>query len=310
VQFAASLPSPGACLGGFSWNAATIGGGESTFSGVLAGFGFTGIVTILALGVIRRHREAAAGLKLLLCAFLGLTVATYLLVLQSADENCLRAISEGTIFGSILGTFVIIMLVALTWLVTTSERHEHGVLQFLRQLINVGTGLVVLLICTSSFSYLRAAVPNGPPQATVVGIYLVGGLLYVAGLPGVVRLRVHPLSARTHLRTSSNTNSGAQQTGGTRMWTVDVCAWLALCYLAVAAVCGSLVAGTTDRAWDPRPVHVIYIIAWSSVVAPLCVLVSALRACAPDPAPREDDAVSREAESAIRAGADGSVRPT
>ena len=268
-------------------------------------------MTILGLGVIQRHREAAAGLKLLLCAFLGLMVATYLLVLQSADENCLHTISEGTIFGGILGTFVIIMLVALTWLVTTSERHEHRVLQFLRQLISVGTGLVVLLICTSSFSHLRAAVPNGPPQATVVGIYLVGGLPYVAGLPGVVRLRVPPLLARSHLRTSRNHQLGrAADRRHERRWTVDVCAWLALCYLAVTAVCGSLVVGTTDRAWDPRPVHVIYIIAWSSVVAPLCVLVSALRACAPDPAPREDGAVSREAESAIPAGADGSVRPT
>lgn len=311
MQFAASLPAPGACLGGFSWNAATIGSGESTFSGVLAGFGFTGIVTILGLGVIQRHREAAAGLKLLFCAFLGLMVATYLLVLQSADENCLRTISEGTIFGGILGTFVIIMLVSLTWLVATSDRHEDKVLQFLRQLISVGTGLVVLLLCTSSFSYLRAALPNGPPQATVVGIYLVGCLLYVTGLPGVVRLRVPPLPARAHLRTSRNHQRGRSAARRhERTWTVDVCAWLALCYLAVAAVCGSLVVGTANRAWDPRPVHVIYIIAWSSVVAPLCVLVSALRACAPDPAPREDGAGSPEAESAIPTESDGRVRPT
>jgi hypothetical protein len=274
-----SLPiaAAGACVGSFSWNAAAIGSGESTFSGVLAGFGFTGIVTIVGLRVIQRHREAAAGLKLLLCAFLGLLVATYLLVLQSADENCLRAISEGTIFGGILGTFVIIMLVALTWLVTTSDRHEHRVLQFLRQLIGVATGLVVFLICTSSFSYLRAAVPNGPPQATVVGIYLTGGLFYVVGLPGVVRPRV----PRPHEKRRA----------------VDVCAWIALCYLVVAAACGSLVVGTTDQEWDPRPLHVIYVIAWFSVVAPLCVLVSALRACAPDPAHREDDAERREAES-------------
>ena len=281
------------------------------FLRVLAGFGFTGIVMILGLGVIRRHREAAAGLKLLLCAFLGLLVATYLLVLQPADEDCLRTISEGTIFGGILGTFVIIMLVAVTWLVTTSDRHEHGVLQFLRQLISVGTGLVVLLLCTSSFSYLRAAVPNGPPRATVVGIYLVGVLFYVAGLRGVVRLRVPPLPAGAHLRTSRN-----HQLGRTadrlqeRRRTVDFCAWLALSYLALAAACGSLVVGTTDREWDPQPVHLIYIIAWSSVVAPLCVLVSALRACAPDPASREDGVESPEGESAIPAKADGSVSPT
>jgi hypothetical protein len=299
VQLAAPFPAPGACLGGFSWNAATIGGGESTFSGVLAGFGFTGIVTILGLGVIQRHEEAAAGLKLLFCAFLGLMVATYLLVLQSADENCVRTISEGTIFGGILGTFVIIMLVALTWLVTTSNRHEDKVLQFLRHLIGVGAGLVVLLLCTSSYSYLRAAVPNGPPLATVAGIYLVGCLLYVAGLPGVIGLRVPPLPARARIRTSRGHQPGsAADQWRERTWKVDFCAWVALCYLAVAAACGSIVVGSTDQAWDPRPVHVIYIIAWSSVVAPLCVLVSALRACAPDPAPREPGAGSAEAESA------------
>jgi len=298
VQLAASLPAPGACLGGFSWNAATIGGGESTFSGILAGFGFTGIVTILGLEIIERHQEAAAGLKLLFCAFLGLMVATYLLVLQSADENCLRTVSEGTIFGGILGTFVIIMLVALTWLVTTSNRHEDRVLQFLRELIGVGAGLVVLLLCTSSYSYLRATVPNGPPLATVVGIYLVGCILYVAGLPGIIRLRVPPLPARGRLRTSRKHQPGrAADPWRERTRTVDFCAWLALCYLAVAAACGSLVVGTTDQAWDPRPVHVIYIIAWSSVVAPLCVLASALRACAPDPAPGNHGAGSADAQA-------------
>ena len=308
MQLAASFPAPGACLGGFSWNAATIGSGESTFSGILAGFGFTGIVMILGLGVIRSHAEAAAGLKLLFCAFLGLLVATYLLVLQSADENCLRTISEGTIFGGILGTFVIIMLVALTWLVTSSDKHEYGVLQFLRRLINLGTGLVVLLLCTSSFSYLRAAVPHGPPRTTAVGIYLVGGLLYVAG---VVRFRVPPLPAGAHRPTSRNHQLGhAADPLQERGRTVDFCAWLALCYLAVAAGWGSYIVGTTDRAWDPEPVHLIYIIAWSSVVAPLCVLVSALRACAPYPASPEDGAESSEAESAIPAEADGSVRPT
>ena len=284
MQLAASLPTPGACLGGFSWNAATIGGGESTFSGVLAGFGFTGIVTILGLGVMERHQEAAAGLKLLFCAFLGLMVATYLLVLQSADENCVRTISEGTIFGGILGTFVIIMLVALTWLVTTSKKHEDRVLQFLRQLIGVGAGLVALLLCTSSYSYLRAAVPNGPSLPTVVGIYLVGCLLYVTGLPGIIRLRVPPLPTRARMRIARARQPGrAADAWRGRTRAVDFCAWLALGYLAVAAACGSLVVGTTDQAWDPRPVHVIYLIAWSSVVAPLCVLASALRACAPDP---------------------------
>jgi hypothetical protein len=283
VSLALSSLTPDACLGDFSWNPATIGAGESTFCGIMAGFVFAGIVAVLSLGKTDRHRDTAAALKLLFCAFLGLAATAYLLVLQSADENCLRTISEGTIFGGLLGAFVVVALVALTWLVTAYSFREDGVLRFLRHLIYVGAALVTLLLCTSSYSYLRAAVPDLPSSPVAGGVYAVGCALYALGLPVGSRPLAFMLAlwGRLHGKGDRHPDqeAGAHHDG---FRAVAVCAWAALGYLAVAATGGSLVIGTTDSAWDPRPLHLIYAIALSSVVAPIALLAFALHACAPE----------------------------
>jgi hypothetical protein len=283
MHLAISGLASGSCLGDFSWNPATIGSGESTFSGVLAGFVFAGIVGVLGVSVTEHRDDAASALKLLFCSFLGLLAAAYLLVGQSADENCVRTVSEGTLFGGILGTSVILMLVALSWLVAAYDKQQQEVLRFLRRVIDVGGLLVTVLLCTSAYSYLRAAVPRGPAPWTAVSIYLVGLTLYVLGVKAPRRSAFIISAGWTFVSRSAGKKPGQAAPEHRGMpQAVDVCAWAALSYLLVAAGGGSAVLATTSGFWDPHPLRVIYLIAWSSVVAPLAVLVCALHARAPE----------------------------
>lgn len=280
---AAPAPTPGSCVGGPGWSATVAATGQSTLAGVLAGFVFSAIVVVLSVRVDRRGEEAASALKLLCCAFFGLVVAAYLLADQAADKNCLRASSEEAISGGILGTFAIVMIVSLTWLIVAYDRHAHGVLRFLRHLIYVASAFVVLLLCTSCFSYVQAEIPHGPPPAVSILIYLAGGLLYLLAVPASPRV-LGSLPARI-TRPAASADRGSAAAGDAhrkRRNPVDRCAWAALGYLAVAAIADAFVLSLSDTAWDRPLVPAAYVVAWSSLVLPLGVLIVALRALAPE----------------------------
>jgi hypothetical protein len=116
-MLASAAAGPGACPTVLDWNATTAASGQSLLSGVLAGFVFGGIVVVLSTKESSNRPEAARALKLLFSAFFGLVVTAYLFADQAADTNCLRAQSEEVLAGGLLGTFAIIMIVSLTWLV-------------------------------------------------------------------------------------------------------------------------------------------------------------------------------------------------
>jgi hypothetical protein len=281
---AATALAPGSCVGAFDWSVTDAASGQSTLAGVLAGFVFGGVVVVLSVRVASRTEEAAMALKLLFCAFLGLAVAAYLLADLAGDKNCLRATSEAALSGGILGTFAIIMMVSLTWLIVAYDRHAHGVLRFLRHLIYVASAFVTLLLCTSSFSYLQAEVPHGPPPGVSILIYLTGGILYLIALPASTpvaallpaRMRRIPATANPKLAPKA---SGIHQAYRS---SVDRCAWAALGYVAIAAIADALVLSLSDSVWNRPQVLVAYVVAWSSLLLPLTVLILALRALAPD----------------------------
>jgi hypothetical protein len=151
--------SIGACphLGG--WDATTAASGQSVLSGVLAGFVFGGIVVVLSTREGRRGRETARALKLLFSAFFGLVVTAYLFADQAADTNCVRAFAEENLAGALLGTFALVLIVSLTWLVVAYRLHAEGTLGFFRSLIYFASAFVVLLLCTSSYSAAPRAAP-------------------------------------------------------------------------------------------------------------------------------------------------------
>jgi hypothetical protein len=255
----------------------------------LAGFVFGGIVVVLSVRVASRSEEAARALKLLFCAFFGLAVAAYLLADQAGDTNCLRAASEETLSGGILGTFAIVMMVALTWLVVAYELHSHGVLRFLRGLIYFASAFVVLLLCTSSYSYLQAEVPDGPPQVMMILIYLTGGLLYLIAVP--VGSHIVTFRPARVTRIAASMNHESDPVAGThqaKRSAVDRCAWAALGYLAAAAIGDAFVLTMSDSVWARPQLPAAYVVAWSSLLLPLGVLVLAMRALALDRAATSD----------------------
>lgn len=218
------------------------------------------------------------------CAFLGLAVAAYLFADQAADTNCLRSSSEEVLAGSILGTFAVIMIVSLSWLVAAYEMQENGVLRFLRNLLYVTSALVVLLLCTSSYSYLQADLPGGPSHKMTLWIYLTGILLYVLGQAAIWALRSLLGKARcVHISTGPYTEKEKVDQGHKKHSVVDFCTRAALFYLAVAAIGDAFVLSTNDSAWKPPPTDVICAAAWSSLVVPVAVLISAMEARAREP---------------------------
>lgn len=296
MQLAALAPIPGACFGDSSWSATTAGNGQSVLSGVLAGFVFAGIVAVLGVRATDPGKEAARALKLMFCAFIGLAVAAYLFADQAADGNCLRSSTEETLAGGILGTFAIIMIVSLTWLVAAYDMHKHGVLRFLRRLLYVAMSFVVLLLCTSSFSYLQADILHGPPLAVVVWIYVAGGLLYAIGLPITSRFAKFLLALRRHKRKScSHRWDRAAEWLRVKFDDVGHCAWAALVYLGLAALGDASVLSMNDSAWEQPPSATVYAVAWSSLVAPLVVLILAMHALPPEPTSRDTEQESSAA---------------
>lgn len=285
VPVVSLLPDPGACVGFMDWSAAAAAPGQSTLAGVLAGFVFGGIVVMLSVRVPSRSEDAARALKLLFSAFFGLAVVAYLLADQAADTNCLRAASEETLSGGILGTFAIVMIVALTWLVVSYELHTFGALRFLQHLVYFAAAFVALLLCTSAYGYLQGEVPGGPPQLVIVLIYLVGGLLYLISLPVASRMAEFFPMPTWRPSASGGLAVAREARGVHRMLhaSVDRCAWAALGYLAVAAIADAVVLGLPGSAWDRPVVPVVYLIGWSSLVLPLIVLILAVRALAPVP---------------------------
>lgn len=290
MQPSASALASGSCVGDFGWSATVAASGQSTLAGVLAGFVFGGVVVVLSVRVASRTKEAASALKLLFCAFFGLTVAAYLLADVTGDKNCLRATSEETLSGGIFGTFAVIMLVSLTWLVVAYDRHANGVLRSLRHLIYVASAFVMLLLCTSSSATSSRKSPHGPPPIVAILIYLAGGLLYLIALPVSLRFAALLMARITRITASANSEFVPEGSGidQAKRSPVDLCVWAALGYVAFAAITDAFVLSLSDSVWNRPRVPAAYAVAWSSLLLPLTVLILALRALAPDQAASHD----------------------
>jgi ppGpp synthetase/RelA/SpoT-type nucleotidyltranferase len=271
---------------------------------------FGGIVVLLSVRAAAHRKEAAQALKLLFCAFFGLVVVAYLFADQAADKNCLRADSEETLSGGILGTFAIIMIVALTWLVAAYGLQAHGVLRFLRHLIYFAAAFVALLLSTSSNSYLQSEVPHGPRAWVAVLIYLTGGLGWLISLPVGSRAAVL-LTAKAARRSGSFRRMAAlvaERSFRVKHDPVDRCVWVTLGYLAGAAIADALVLSVPDSDWTQPRVGVAYPLAWLSLVISLCVLFLAIRALAPEEQVRRRHTAIHHRHPTKRAGR-RSLRP-
>jgi hypothetical protein len=280
VLLDASTSAAGSCFGDLGFNPATAASGQSVLSGVLAGFVFGGIVVVLSTREGRRGEHAACALKLLFSAFVGLAVVAYLFADTAASASCLQTSAQETLSGGILGAFAIVMIVALTWLLVAYSLHAGGVLKFLRRLIWFASAFVVLLLCTSSYDYLVAALPSGPPQWVFILIYVAGAVSLLAAVRPYSWTRGFALVVSRLVRQNESVSPVPEPVTG-RERAVSLCTTAAIGYLSVAAISDALALSVSDW-WNHSRPGISYIVAWASLLLPLAVLVTALRALAPD----------------------------
>lgn len=250
----------------YGWSPIAAASSQSAIAAVLAGFVFAGIVVVLTVTTNGRKREAAQALKLLFTAFFGLAVTSYLLAEMAGDQICPRAQTTEVLAVGALGTFAVVMITSLTWLVVAFNRHDYNVLAFLRRLMYVSCIFIVFLLSTHSTSYLQAELPNSRSIVNIV-LYIASGLFLVAGAFWIWRV--------PKVRSKS---SGVSVTSDEA---VNWCAWAALTYLAVTSLATGVVESSPPQIWNQYPASwPIYLAATSSLVLPLAVLTMAIRGLA------------------------------
>jgi hypothetical protein len=257
--------TPGQCAT-YGWSPIAAASSQSAIAAVLAGFVFAGIIVVLTVATDSLRREAAQALKLLFTAFFGLAVTSYLFAEMAGDQICPRAQTTEVLVVGALGTFAIVMITSLTWLVVAFKRHEHDVLAFLHSLMYVSCVFIVFLLSTHSTSYLGVELPN-PQSIADILLYIASGLFLVAGAFWIWKVP----KERSESSDASITSDEA----------VNWCAWAALIYLALTSLATGVVESSPPQMWNPYPAAwPVYLAAASSLVLPLAVLTLAIRALA------------------------------
>jgi hypothetical protein len=255
------------------WSPINAASAQSAIAALLAGFVFTGIIVVLSVSSERHHREAAQALKIFMTAFFGLAVTAYLLADIAGEQACWRAETIETLAGGSLGAFAVITVVALTWLVVAYSHHENNVLTYLHILAYVSSSFVVLLLCTSSVTYLNADMPDVSNTTVDILMYTTGG---VAILGGAVWIRWRSKHASS--RAPAN---GQRHVAITSDGTVNFAITVALVYLAISSLVTGIAASFPGQDWYPFPARwVVYLVAESALVLPLVVLVFMVNAIA------------------------------
>lgn len=268
VNLAKPLPLPDLCSA-HDWSPIAAGPGQSSLAAVLAGFTFSGAVVVLSVRGGQGARDAANhALKLLFTAFFGLGTVAYLLADLGGEQACPRAETDEVLAGAILGTFTVTMIVAIAWLTAAYWQGDMVVLQFLRGLVYVASGFVVLLLATSSAGYLNAELDYGSHLGVSVALYVTAGTAGLAGLTRfLVRERVKP---RRALATPRPRAADAAA--------VSRCTRLSLIYLALSSVTTGVALSIPAKYYYSPPPWTAYAAAWSALVLPLVVLALALLA--------------------------------
>jgi hypothetical protein len=157
---------------------------------------------------------------------------------MAGDQICPRAQTTEVLAVGALGTFAVVMITSLTWLVVAFKRHDHNVLAFLHSLMYVSCIFIVFLLSTHSTSYLEAELPN--PQSIVnIVLYIASGLFLAAGAFWIWK--------------TPKDRSKSDDVSITSDEAVNWCAWAALIYLALTALATGVVESSPPHMWNPYP---------------------------------------------------------
>jgi small-conductance mechanosensitive channel len=286
------LPLPDLCQHHHDWSPIAAASSQSAMAAVLAGFVFAGIVAVLTVKA-QKDDNADRALRLLLTAFFGLAVTAYLFADLAGEQTCPRAETEEVLAGGMLGTFAVVLMTSLTWLVLAYEEGDGKILDYLRKLIYLASGFVVLLLTTNSEGYLSAVLQYGSHLVVNILIYATG-VAWVAGLVAVLAVRRSRLRQREERQKAAQDHRSSEPPPSTAIrsdadLTVKWCTRLTLCYLAVSALTAGIALSIPAESWYPIPAPwAVYAAAWTALLLPLAVLMSAALALpAPSPVGRQ-----------------------
>ncbi|MES9608505.1 MULTISPECIES: hypothetical protein [Actinomadura] len=204
--------------------------------------------------------------RTLLTAFFAFIALAYLSAGISGDQVCLRARTAHTIIGGILGTAIIALCVALSWVLVSFGRYTQEALTFLTALIYFALTLTAVMITMSAVSFYRTL--NGDAFNLPAASMVATGLVFIAaGVVLAVRTRRSSRSQKDKLDKRQRRRVN-QLAGGT------------LAYLAAASITAGLVLTSTSTGWKDPDTWVIHAAGWGALVLPLMVLLSAVGAIA------------------------------
>jgi len=273
VERARALPLPDLCHS-HDWSPIAAGPGQSVLAGVLAGVTFLAVTVILTVPRESDGRASAdQGLKLLFVSFFGLAVAAYLLADLGGEQACPRAEMEEALGGAILGTFAIVMIAALTWLVA-AWRDDPKVLQFMRGPVYVAAAFVLLLLGTNSVGSLNSDLDYGSHAVVSWVMYLVTALAAVAAGAQAWWLE--------YIAGSRRPDASAGTRGARR---VSQFAGAALGFLAVSTLASGWTLAMPAKYYYPHPpAWSVYATCGFTLVCPAGILILAIRGLArPEP---------------------------
>jgi hypothetical protein len=266
------------CPSAVDWDPVAAAVSSSAIAAVLAGFVFSGIVVVLSTKAReKQNAPAARALKLFLMAFVGLAVTAYMFSDLAGEKVCPRANTEEVLTGGMLATFAVIMLTALTWLITAYGPETTGVLDFLRRLVCLASGLVVLLLAVSSQGTLSSSLPYRAPFAGNVAIYVLAALAIAVLAGDALDWRIPWLPTRIRTGLTAMTAGPPAKDDERVRWV----ARSASAYLGVNALATGVALALYRSFWQSaRAAWFIYGASWWALVVPLAVLGFAMRALA------------------------------
>jgi hypothetical protein len=265
------------------WNPIAASSPESAVAALLGGFVFSGIVVILSTRE-KRQFEAAQALKLLFSTFLGFAVTSYLLANDAGEQTCSRGDALLVVAGGPLGTFSVLMLVALTWLVAAYRDELGDVLRLLRLLIYVASSFVILLLCVSSQSFISAEIGKHAqlPLATVsYVIYGAGVFAFSVGIAVLARKKLarwinqRPWSFSAPWVAEDRVPSDARLAQR-----VNRCFYASVFYLGVTGFGAGVVIGLPQDWYEPIHQPFVYLLGLASLIAPVPVFALGAHALA------------------------------
>ncbi|MFJ7073458.1 hypothetical protein [Streptomyces sp. NPDC098781] len=265
---------------GIDWSSIASAEAMSAFCGIMAGFVFAGLVTVIGQkNPAGGDGHASRGLKLFLPCFIGLATASYLYALTSGELVCARAVTEQLFSGSILATDALIVIVALAWLLPAYDRNKNGEVRFFRGLIQVAAQFSMLMVVVSADGFNNSMI-EGPVAGWVTSLVYGGGVAFMAA---ILYFWWKPLPPAPP--PPSSLPHGVTSAGWPAHWRdeihlnrrVQIAARTAVAVGGLLAVAGGCVVGITWNHWTSMPAWLVYTLAAVTLVLPGLVITTAVR---------------------------------